>query len=246
MASKGKVDFLARLALSLLLCGVMNHLRHIIYTPTEATPFRTSLFEASFIAAPICILMLLLISHLFAVQKHLHRQANVDTLSQLTNRRWFMQNTPENLEDGHMLLFVDIDHFKRTNDRFGHDVGDICLQQMAIHLRVSLGYQHSVSRIGGEEFAALLMHTTDEEVAVIAKRISEGFTFDAKQGASMRITSSVGIARCHDGQTRTQAMRIADQAVYRAKQDGRACYVIADAPMSPNVTSYRDQIADAA
>lgn len=210
-----------------LISGLMNHIRHIfVYGLPGQKTYWENLGDATFTALPMCTFALLLIGHLNALQKRLYLQATRDALTDLPNRRCFMDKTPERISPTQAIMIIDVDRFKDINDTFGHDIGDRCLRQMALHLYSSVEQGDMLARIGGEEFAALLELADDAKLQRIATRMSAGITFDTGQGSIQRVTASVGIARSDRTMVRHDALRLADKAVYQAKSAGRACYRI--------------------
>jgi len=226
-APMGKVDFFIKLFYFLLICGALNHLRDVlVHGLYDSRPFRTNLRDASFTAIPMCAFALLLIGHLNSLQARLYLQAMHDSLTDLPNRRWFMENSPDIVMAQQALMIVDIDHFKAVNDTFGHDVGDICLQHMAAHLQGCIGSAGRFARIGGEEFAAFLPNTGVEQIETICKNISVGFSLDTGGGQMHQTTASIGVAVAPHDQTLMQVLQHADAAAYEAKSRGRACFVV--------------------
>ncbi|HEX7645754.1 MAG TPA: GGDEF domain-containing protein [Burkholderiaceae bacterium] len=121
----------------------------------------------------------------------------------------------------HWLGVVDIDHFKRVNDQFGHLYGDEVLILVANLLRTSFRAQDRVFRFGGEEFVVLLRSATEDD----AKRIFERFRRQVEEHAFPqigRVTVSIGFARISD-QTPVVILGHADRALYHAKASGRNC-----------------------
>ena len=124
------------------------------------------------------------------------------------------------------LLVVDLDHFKAINDRFGHDGGDICLKHVAAELRRCFRRETDlVARIGGEEFAVVLPHTTLEAACRLANdfRRALATTPFGVEGASHAVTASIGAASAPDAAATTPAALFAsaDAACYDAKHNGR-------------------------
>lgn len=226
-APDGRLDFVIKLGVLMLICGAFNHIRDMLkYGLGAHGTFLSNFFEAGFTALPMCTFALLLMGHQNALQKRLYRQATQDQLTGLHNRRWFMENTPEQMQAGQTLLILDIDRFKLINDTYGHAVGDRCLAAAAAHLRATIRKSDLCARIGGEEFAVLLNDADRSCIQSIAARISNGFDFDAGDAKTIRVTASVGVSA--DARTRSQAFKCADDAVYQAKAAGRARYVLAD------------------
>ena len=125
------------------------------------------------------------------------------------------------------VLALDIDHFKRVNDNFGHDVGDAVIKQVANTLLTSARQTDVVCRNGGEEFLMLLPATSSEEARVIAERVRSSIA-ERWMDHVGHITLSVGIALWEiDHNTQEQSLKQADAALYQAKNAGRNCVMIA-------------------
>ena len=137
------------------------------------------------------------------------------------------------LAHGHhfAIAVVDIDHFKRINDRFGHAVGDEVLKAVAAAMREACRDSDTLGRYGGEEFAVLLQGIGDDHVLVAAERLRK-----AVAGVRVRagdqlivVTASVGVACLSPNDTGFDTLLIrADRALYRAKAEGRNRVVMAD------------------
>jgi diguanylate cyclase (GGDEF)-like protein len=175
--------------------------------------------------------------------QELERLATTDDLTGLCNRRHFLARADAELHR-HMrerqplaLALFDIDHFKSVNDRFGHDVGDAVIRHVAAVCRSTVYESDILARFGGEEFVLLLPQTTGEDAvarAEVMRRRLEASPFDV-DGAEVRVTISVGIAEASAASPRIgDLMKRADQALYRAKHDGRNLVQRADeAPSRP-------------
>jgi diguanylate cyclase (GGDEF)-like protein len=166
--------------------------------------------------------------------------SQTDALTGIANRRRFDTRLDEEwtrvVRYGQTLglLLVDIDHFKRYNDRHGHQQGDACLRRVAQLLAGCAGRATDVvARYGGEEFAILLPHADREETAAVARRSLAAIDDaclpmgDAPQAG--QVTISIGAAWAGQGEARGKALlvRAADEALYRAKAAGRHCVVFA-------------------
>ena len=120
---------------------------------------------------------------------------------------------------------LDVDHFKAFNDRYGHPAGDEALRAFAGVLRSCMRDGDIAARYGGEEFAVLLPGVDSEAGAAIAERIRqriEATIISLAPGTTDRITVSIGVSGAPDQATdRMSLMRIADEALYRAKTEGR-------------------------
>ena len=128
-----------------------------------------------------------------------------------------------------MLLF-DLDHFKTINDQYGHAVGDRTLQIFADIAKAHVGTAGTVGRWGGDEFVAVLPNTTREIAATVAERIQVALEHAAADidGRLVGATVSTGMAFSSHGAFELPAMLLkADQALYRAKDDGRNRLAIA-------------------
>lgn len=169
--------------------------------------------------------------------ERLKRVGLTDSLTGVNNRRFFDQRLKEEVaravRAGKPLgcLFLDVDHFKSVNDRFGHQVGDKVLWEVAGLIREQLRAEDVLGRYGGEEFAALLINTEQDAALEIAGRIRsviEAHGFATESRASLQVTISIGVAMLVSEPGESDVERIAnrlvddaDQAVYRAKREGR-------------------------
>ena len=122
-------------------------------------------------------------------------------------------------------LMVDIDHFKRINDSYGHDVGDEVLQDFALRLATNVRAIDLACRFGGEEFVVIMPDTGMEAAARVAERLRNhvaGSPFRVAKGQELlSVTVSVGVAVTQDGDSPDSLLKRADAAVYEAKAAGR-------------------------
>ncbi|WP_163134565.1 diguanylate cyclase [Agarivorans sp. Alg241-V36] len=158
-----------------------------------------------------------------------------DPLTGLYNMRPFYQFVDAEIssaqEHSHHLgvLFLDIDYFKKINDNFGHQFGDHLLRWFAELLKAEQTETTNIFRYGGEEFVMVLPETNTEKTIEIGKRLLEvvrqqEFTHD---GVSTNITVSIGGAVYPvDSINQTDLIRLADQALYKAKESGRDCFIM--------------------
>ncbi len=122
------------------------------------------------------------------------------------------------------LLAIDVDHFKRINDEYGHEAGDAVLQQLAVGLSHACRGGDYVFRLGGEEFLMLLVDVQQDKAMVMARRVHDQVQsepFQLPSGRKIHVTVSIGLA-LHDGHPDYQhTLRRADAALYEAKRNGR-------------------------
>ena len=165
-------------------------------------------------------------------EQQLQHIADHDSLTGLLNRRRFEIDFGEQvgrIEAGGptgALVLLDVDHFKRVNDTFGHTIGDGVLTAVAAQLRAALRSGDLLARLGGDEFAAWLPGASDSD----AERIAGGLVRAMRDGAGEglpTVTLSVGVAVGTRSSTTGELMRQADLAMYEAKRDGRDGFVVA-------------------
>jgi diguanylate cyclase (GGDEF)-like protein len=182
----------------------------------------TSVLTGLFIA----LLMLTVNAQMANRLRHL---LSTDELTRLGSRRGFNEQAPGFIarceQAGNMIavLMLDIDHFKKVNDRYGHPVGDAILKHCAKQMRSSLRPDAMLARYGGEEFCALVPVDRFEDARAVGERLRQQvnarpFRF---AGFEIRCTVSIGIAFAHADQPLSQALEQADQALYEAKRTGR-------------------------
>jgi diguanylate cyclase (GGDEF)-like protein len=144
------------------------------------------------------------------------------------------------------LLMIDIDSFKQFNDLYGHDGGDRCLQAVAgVLAKLVVAPQNLLARIGGEEFAVLLPNTRIEEAQQLAERIRAEvlhLAIDHLGNSWRRVTVSVGCAAVtpSHGKGQVRLLRLADAALYQAKQEGRNCVAMLSSTEEIRALSERD------
>lgn len=158
---------------------------------------------------------------------HIYReQAQTDALTGLGNRRQFDQALAE-LAPGDHLLVMDIDHFKKVNDRLGHNVGDLVLQRVAGALTGAAQTGDAVFRIGGEEFAVLMRFQSPDQAQQIAARcLSAVRLLDRGAAGEPKVTLSGGLSAHLAGESPLQTLARADAGLYAAKAAGRDRLVI--------------------
>ena len=208
------------------------------FTPSMATDFLGRLGSI----AAICL-------ENVANQERLKHIGLTDPLTGVHNRRYFDQRLLEEVgraqRKGGALscLFLDIDHFKRINDGYGHQAGDRVLMEAAWRIKTQLRLADILARYGGEEFAILLAQTKEDEAWRIADRIRltiAGQPFPVSETESLGVTLSIGLATFNDA-ARDEKIEVlsgdlvgrADEALYAAKRSGRNRVVIWERTLKP-------------
>ena len=157
--------------------------------------------------------------------------AITDALTGLYNRRYMESHVGTLVEQATTrgkpltVLVMDIDYFKSINDTYGHDAGDDVLREFAIRIRKSIRGIDLACRYGGEEFVVVMPETDLGVATMVAERLRRRIaseTFPIQQGArGIEVTISIGIAALGCDDTPASVIKRADQALYRAKRDGR-------------------------
>ncbi|MFV3410690.1 diguanylate cyclase domain-containing protein [Pseudomonas nitroreducens] len=156
----------------------------------------------------------------YAMARLLLDQAYLDVLTNIPNRRSFLTRVGQRLEgDGEQryLAMVDIDHFKRVNDTYGHDVGDEVLARVARTIKEEM-QDFEFARLGGEEFGLYLWGISAEDAQ---SRVEKLRRLTAELPGTPKVTISLGLAHVTADGTLSQALIKADQALYEAKHKGR-------------------------
>ena len=170
-----------------------------------------------------------------ALEARLEKQALTDPLTGLGNRRYLENQAAMEIARAERsraplsLIAVDLDHFKRINDTYGHDVGDVVLQAFAKLARQVLRDGDVLCRMGGEEFAVLLPDTSRNQAMQVAQRLREAVATtparvgqDAMEDGTMTYSASLGVTLVSTGETTLKpAIKRADQGLYAAKEAGR-------------------------
>lgn len=163
-------------------------------------------------------------------EQTIFRQANYDTLTGLPNRSLYRDRLEQALvraqRDGHPLyvMFCDLDGFKDVNDIHGHEIGDIILVETAARIRRALRSNDTVARFGGDEFVMLI---DGAESPLVVERVADTVLQALRQpfqvaDQTLRLSGSIGVAaHPSDGETTEELLRMADTAMYAAKNGGR-------------------------
>ena len=167
--------------------------------------------------------------HLLRSQEVLRYEASHDRLTGLWNRGWLLDELARELRRNLReraplaLVMADVDYFKRINDTHGHSVGDAVLRQIGQRIQSTLRVSDSVGRYGGEEFLLLLPRADINGGRDVAERVRSIVAAEPIVESSVRlnVTMSLGVACGDPGATDESLIQAADQALYRAKANGR-------------------------
>ncbi|GGY00133.1 diguanylate cyclase [Massilia dura] len=167
--------------------------------------------------------------------RELAEQANTDPLTGALNRqglRAALMNSPALLARPMAVLFADIDHFKRINDRHGHDVGDAVLRDFAAAIHGGIRANDRLVRWGGEEFLIVCPATGAEQGRQLAEKLRAALR-QCAWPAGLNVTASFGIAARGENEDIGAVIKRADGVLYAAKAAGRDCVMVAEAPLPP-------------
>ncbi len=166
------------------------------------------------------------ITNRIQMEKKLKKLATVDSLTEIYNRYKLDDEINhhiaryERYKEPFSILMFDIDFFKNINDKYGHDVGDRVLKSLSQLVASNIRITDIVGRWGGEEFLVILEKTKKEEAFAIAqklRRLVEAYLIDEKY----HITISIGVAEYEEGESKETLLKKADEALYKAKENGR-------------------------
>ena len=166
-----------------------------------------------------------------------HELANVDSLTFLPNRRKIIVELQEEVIRSNRygtplsISILDIDHFKKVNDTYGHTTGDETLRSVAARLREHIRHPDTIGRYGGEEFLIVLPNSKAEAAAKQATRLCNDVrnTQIEANNKVLSVTVSIGIAQFRVGQENWEGfLHRADEALYQAKSKGRDQWVLAE------------------
>lgn len=178
------------------------------------------------------------------MEEQLLLQATHDSLTELPNRVLLVDRVDQAILQAKKknallaFLFLDLDHFKMTNDTLGHNIGDRLLQAVSNRLLIGTGDFDTVCRLGGDEFVILLQDiTTEQQVQQKAQELLDAITKPIRiDQHSLKITGSIGISYYpKDGENYESLMKSADLAMYHAKDNGRNTYRCYDKEMNMRV-----------
>ncbi|SFN30847.1 GGDEF domain-containing protein [Dokdonella immobilis] len=214
-------------------------------------------FEASFVpdldsTRGVCGFFVLLfdISRLKLAKEELARVAQCDSLTGLANRKAFGESLDRALarpgpQDRLLgLLYIDIDHFKSINDRYGHLTGDGVLCEFSARLKRCIRESDLAARLGGDEFAVLIEDAeSSEAIETVARKLLDMVRVDfVVDGHALRVGVSIGIGISRSGADPTALLRMADEALYEAKVAGRDGFCIARVGIDPVLSGRADPL----
>lgn len=165
------------------------------------------------------------------LEEKYEKLAGEDSLTKLRNKRKFFEIVEvksKNATSRQFLAMLDLDHFKKVNDTFGHIVGDKILSAIGEILKKYESDNVMIARYGGEEFIMYIEHENPSKVIELINNIRKEIRsslFAIGQGNSIKMTVSVGIAEIENNLTFTEAVQLADKYLYKAKEKGRDCII---------------------
>lgn len=181
-------------------------------------------------------ILMLTNEHITSELRHL---AEVDPLTSVFNRRAFLTllekaiSQAERTRQSLPVLVLDLDHFKKINDTWGHSGGDDVLRQFVVLANRCLRKEDVMGRLGGEEFAIFLPNADGPGAQAVAERLRSLVQAQPVQSGpqSIALTVSIGVAMCVRGDSADAVLKRADTAMYLAKQNGRNRVEVAETPL---------------
>ncbi|QPH55389.1 GGDEF domain-containing protein [Pontivivens ytuae] len=222
LAPRGPLDWVLKTALFIAAINGLNLTVEFAMNGALSMSLLAHVQTTSMVAFPFTLFALSIIRHQHRLQGQLKHLATTDMLTGLPNRRELLRRLGEERRSFGAFILLDIDHFKRINDRHGHAVGDTCLVRCAAHLSGSVGPGDVVARYGGEEFAVLARTRDPAALEALTTRLCEPFTCTvAVEGLTVPMTLSAGVVRADADLGYAELLRDADAALYHAKDTGR-------------------------
>jgi diguanylate cyclase (GGDEF)-like protein len=231
LAPRSALGFISRLIFLISVVAAANlAFGFLVYGSHEIHSLAYHLAHAAFVGGPLIAFFLAVTVFQIRLQRKLWHLSRKDGLTGLNNRRTFfdLATTARTLENDGVLLMLDADWFKKINDTHGHNAGDQCLKSIARTLQRSIRQGDIVGRIGGEEFAVYLQNATFEHARAIGNRLTRPITFHPSDEQALSVTLSVGAVKSCPKATLDELFAMADNALYRAKLNGRAQLVFSD------------------
>lgn len=220
-------------SMSVLVSWAMSAIFILLIGATSAAGLLTALLASTLaplaVALPLSHRNFRVMLELHLSRREIERLSRTDDLTQTYNRRYFMDMAQRELSlatrHGYVvsLLLIDLDEFKQVNDRLGHLAGDRALAACATTIGGSIRREDVVGRFGGDEFLVLAPYSDLDSAAMLAERIRRALASAnlVVGGQVMGFKASIGVV-CSQGRTRDadELLRMADQALYRAKELG--------------------------
>jgi diguanylate cyclase (GGDEF)-like protein len=220
-------DILGAVSISIPIKNLLKETHH-----TRLIILISAITLIGFLIAITYFMTLSLAKDLKNAQARLQTMALTDELTGLNNRRQVMARLEEEFQRAHRLgesiclISIDIDHFKKINDSFGHPFGDLVLKHVAERMLNSVRPYDIVGRVGGEEFLIIAPASSSDEAVSLAGRIITAIRQESMSEGKIRVTvtASAGVAviNCDDADI-DDLLKRADHALYQAKSKGRNC-----------------------
>jgi diguanylate cyclase (GGDEF)-like protein len=173
-----------------------------------------------------CVVVLSDITQMEVYKIQLEHFSKTDELTNIGNRKYFNQNIKKEIERAKRyktslsLLMFDLDFFKKVNDTYGHDVGDVVLQEVSKKVKSLLRDTDLFARFGGEEFMIIAPQTTAKQALLLAERIRKNI--ESLQISPLKqITISIGVTEFKEDDTLETFIKRVDNALYESKDKGR-------------------------
>lgn len=172
------------------------------------------------------IIIVILGTNVFKQNRLLKKLSQTDTLSGLFNRRVIIEKLDEEIskynryKTSFSLLLIDIDYFKKINDKYGHDKGDFVIKKLSNLMLQNTRTTDICARWGGEEFTILVPNSNNEEALILSeklRKIVEEYFLKIK----LPVTISIGVATFKEDTNQEKLLKLADNALYKAKENGR-------------------------
>lgn len=228
-------SFIFFLGFLILFAGIANDMMH--YLQIIFTGYYLSAFFAGFILIESLILSVkfsqehLMVSELSERLEIAINTANIDPLTGIYNRRFLVLSGTRELELSKRydyqfsIVMIDIDYFKKINDNYGHDIGDLVIIKLADNISSNIRGSDILTRFGGDEFVILLPQTNTKEAILVAEKIRavvEKSTIPINEDVNIQFTISMGVAVSgNDNKSFEEIMRQADEMLYESKKKGR-------------------------
>lgn len=238
LAPKSTLDFAAKFVLFCALVSLWHVLMTRVLFRNNSESLLALVLEANVSAVPFTFLVMGLLTFQVREIRRLTFRARYDTLSGLLNRQSFFSRFARVLPGvrSGLILLIDVDHFKRVNDKFGHATGDRCIEAIGHRLNWHLRIEDIAGRIGGEEFAVFLPDITREHGRTVAQRLAQPVSFTDVIGQEhLSVTLSVGAVWVDPSKSSEKNLLEADEALYSAKEGGRAQIRYSDGSVQPTV-----------